>query len=161
MSPQLPREQEVPGYGRGTPAEEQRGAKMAKWAASRGLCELATIRKHQADQINQSQRPHLHMKSQPLYKEGRGSRRQMREWLFPEGLAVIYSCFNVFLLSICMHSYSFFSFFNIYLLLRERERQRAGEGQREIETQNMKQAPGSELSAQNPTPGSNSQTVRS
>ena len=36
-----------------------------------------------------------------------------------------------------------------------------GEGQRERETQNQKQAPGSELSAQSPTRGSNSQTVRS
>ena len=37
----------------------------------------------------------------------------------------------------------------------------AGEGQRERETQNLKQAPGSELSAQSPTWGSNSRTVRS
>ena len=48
---------------------------------------------------------------------------------------------------------------------RERERQRdraqAGEGQREREAQNPKQAPGSELSAQSPTQGSNPQTVRS
>ena len=39
----------------------------------------------------------------------------------------------------------------------ERERER----ERERETQNLKQAPGSELSAQSPTWGSNSQTVRS
>ena len=31
---------------------------------------------------------------------------------------------------------------------RERERERIGEGQRERETQNLKQAPGSELSAE-------------
>ena len=37
----------------------------------------------------------------------------------------------------------------------------SGEGQRERETQNPKQAPGSDLSAQSPTRGSNSQTVRS
>ena len=35
------------------------------------------------------------------------------------------------------------------------------EGQRERETQDPKQAPGSELSAQSPTRGSNSQTMRS
>ena len=44
---------------------------------------------------------------------------------------------------------------------REREREQAGEEQRERETQNLKQAPGSELSAQNPTWSSNSQAVRS
>ena len=51
---------------------------------------------------------------------------------------------------------------------RERERQRqrqrqsvSREGQRERETQNLKQAPGSELSAQSPTWGSNSWAVRS
>ena len=37
----------------------------------------------------------------------------------------------------------------------------AGEGQREREMQNPKQAPGSELSAQSPMRGSNSQTARS
>ena len=40
-------------------------------------------------------------------------------------------------------------FFNVYLFLRERDRV-AGKGQRERETQNPKQAPGSELSAQSP-----------
>ena len=39
--------------------------------------------------------------------------------------------------------------------LRDREREQAGVGQREGETQNPKQAPGSELSAQSPTRGSN------
>ena len=43
----------------------------------------------------------------------------------------------------------------VYLLLRERERESMGEGQRERETQNLKQAPGSELSAQSLTRGSN------
>ena len=50
-------------------------------------------------------------------------------------------------------------FFNVYLFLREWAW--AGEGQREGETQNPKQAPGSELSAQGPMRGLNSQTVRS
>ena len=40
---------------------------------------------------------------------------------------------------------------NIYSFLRDRAR--VGEGQRERETQNPKQAPGSELSAQSPTQG--------
>ena len=42
----------------------------------------------------------------------------------------------------------------------ETEREQVGEGQKERETQNPKQAPGSELSAQSPTGGSNSRTVR-
>ena len=42
-------------------------------------------------------------------------------------------------------------FFNVYIFLRQRER----------ETQNPKQAPGSELSAQNPLQGLSSQAVRS
>ena len=54
------------------------------------------------------------------------------------------------------NSGSFLYFFNVDLFLRERVR--AGEEQRERETQNPKQAPGSELSAQSPTQGSNSQT---
>ena len=37
----------------------------------------------------------------------------------------------------------------------------AGEGQKERETQNPNQAPGSELSAKNPMRGSNSREVRS
>ena len=48
---------------------------------------------------------------------------------------------------------------------RERERERAsaraGEGQRQRETQNPKEAPGIELSAQSPMQGSNSQITRS
>ena len=44
--------------------------------------------------------------------------------------------------------------FNVYLFLSERDRARAGEEQRERETQNIKQAPGCELSAQSPTWGS-------
>ena len=53
-------------------------------------------------------------------------------------------------------------FFNVYLFLRDREteqeqgRGREGEGDTDSEA-----APGSELSAQNPTRGSNSQTARS
>ena len=54
-------------------------------------------------------------------------------------------------------------FFNVYLFLRERETDgvQVGEGQRERETHSLKQAPGSELSAQSLMQGSNSRTVRS
>ena len=54
-------------------------------------------------------------------------------------------------------------FFNVYFFIFGTERDRAwtGEGQRERETQNRKQAPGSEPSAQSPTWGSNSRTARS
>ena len=55
-------------------------------------------------------------------------------------------------------------FFNVYFWQRERERERerawAGRG-RERGRQNLKQARGSELSAQSPMPGLNSQTARS
>ena len=43
----------------------------------------------------------------------------------------------------------------------ERDRGSGGGGERERETQNPKRAPGSELSAQSLTRGSNSQIVRS
>ena len=49
----------------------------------------------------------------------------------------------------------------IYFWQRERDRAWAGEGQRDRETQNPKQALGSELSAQSWTWGSGSQTARS
>ena len=59
----------------------------------------------------------------------------------------------------------FFNFFNVYLFLTERERERermGGEGaERQRETQNPKQAPGSKLSAQSLTRGLNSQSMRS
>ena len=45
--------------------------------------------------------------------------------------------------------------------LRERDRVQVGEGQGERGTQNLKQAPGSKLSAQSLMWVSNSQTVRS
>ena len=48
-----------------------------------------------------------------------------------------------------------------YFWVTERDRARAGEGQGERETQNPKQAPGSEPSAQSPTWGSNPRTRRS
>ena len=52
--------------------------------------------------------------------------------------------------------------FNVYLFLKERETEREQEGEdRDKETRNPKQAPGSELSAQSPTWGSNSRNVRS
>ena len=51
---------------------------------------------------------------------------------------------------------------NVYLFLRGRETESEwGGAEREWKTQNPKQAPGSELSAQSPTRGSNPQTVRS
>ena len=63
--------------------------------------------------------------------------------------------------------YVLFNFLNVPLILREREREREraseheqGKG-RERETQNLKQAPGSGLSTQSLTRGSNSQTVGS
>ena len=53
----------------------------------------------------------------------------------------------------------FIYFFIVYLLLRKSTQ--AGKGQRKRETQNLKEAPGSELSAKSPTWGLNPQTVRS
>ena len=48
------------------------------------------------------------------------------------------------------------NFFNVYLFLRQRETEHEwGEGQRERETQNRKQAPGSKPSAQSPMRGLN------
>ena len=52
-------------------------------------------------------------------------------------------------------------FFNVYLFLRDKETAWAGEKQRERETQNLKQTPGSELSAQSLTWGLNPRTARS
>ena len=49
----------------------------------------------------------------------------------------------------------------VYFWERDRDRAWVGEGQREMETQNLKQVPGSELSAQRLIQDSNSQTVRS
>ena len=49
----------------------------------------------------------------------------------------------------------FYYFFNVYVYLRVRDRAREVEGQKERETQNLKQAPDSELSVQSPTWGSN------
>ena len=47
-------------------------------------------------------------------------------------------------------------FFILFMFIFERERQSMNGGGAERETQNMKQAPGSELSAKSPTWGSNS-----
>ena len=55
----------------------------------------------------------------------------------------------------------FKNFFNIYLFLRQRETKHERGRVRERETQNLEQAPGSEPSAQIPTRGSNSWTMRS
>ena len=46
----------------------------------------------------------------------------------------------------------------IFIFETERDRASVGKGQRERETQNLKQVPVCELSAQSPTRGSNSQT---
>ena len=57
---------------------------------------------------------------------------------------------------------SFFKFFfhRLFIFGTERDRVWTGEGQRERETQNRKQAPGSEPSVQSLTQGSNSRTAR-
>ena len=55
----------------------------------------------------------------------------------------------------------FFTFLKIFTYFWEKERVRAGKEQKERETQNPKQGPGSELSAQSPMRGSNPGTVRS
>ena len=52
-------------------------------------------------------------------------------------------------------------FLNVYLFLRETETECEWVRGRERETQNLKQAPGSGLSAQSPTQGPNSRTARS
>ena len=59
--------------------------------------------------------------------------------------------------------YLFFNllFLNVYLFLTHTDRVQVGEGHRKRETQNLEQAPGSELSAQSPTQVWNSQTARS
>ena len=54
-----------------------------------------------------------------------------------------------------------FFFQRLFIFGTERDRAWTGEGQRERETQNRKQAPGSEPSAQSPPRGSNSRTARS
>ena len=54
-----------------------------------------------------------------------------------------------------------FCVFNVHLFLRQRETENEQGRVRERETQNLKQAPGSELSAQSLTWGSNSRTARS
>ena len=55
----------------------------------------------------------------------------------------------------------FLNFFLIFNFERKRDRAWLGEGQRERESQNLKQDPGSEVSAQSPMRGSDPQTVRS
>ena len=54
-----------------------------------------------------------------------------------------------------------FFFQHLFIFGTKRDRAWTGEGQRERETQNRKQPPGSEPSAQSPTQGSNSRTARS
>ena len=55
----------------------------------------------------------------------------------------------------------FFKYVFIWERERERDIEQEGERQRERETQDPKQTPGSELSAQSPTRGSNPRTARS
>ena len=70
------------------------------------------------------------------------------------------------LLTLCLYlskinKHFFFNFFHVYLFLRQRQSMNGGESERERETQNLKQAPGSEQSAQSLTRISNSYTARS
>ena len=68
---------------------------------------------------------------------------------------------------IWLHSISYFRFFLLrffkclFIFKSQRDRAWVGEGQRERETQNLKQDPGSEPLAQRPMWGSNPWTVRS
>ena len=59
------------------------------------------------------------------------------------------------------HDTNSFFFFNLFIFERQRETEHEGGRVREGETQNLKQAPGPERSAQSPTRGSNSRSVRS
>ena len=61
---------------------------------------------------------------------------------------------------VCVCVCSLIFFLNVCLFLRGRQSVSGGEAERERETQNPKQAPGSEWSAQSPTWGSNSRTAR-
>ena len=66
-------------------------------------------------------------------------------------------------LCVCLFCFVLKKFFfqRLFIFGTERDRAWTGEGPRERETQNLKQASGSELSAQSPTPGSNLWTMRS
>ena len=65
-------------------------------------------------------------------------------------------CYLLILILLCICTYRL-SFFNVYFW--ERERMGVGEAQRERTTQNLKQTPGSELSAESLTWGPNPQTM--
>ena len=85
-------------------------------------------------------------------------------WVYRIFIGTVY--FYVFLMFSLRANYQMLFLFYFYLIFSniyfwERDGTRAGEGRRERETQNPKQAPGSELSAQGPMRGSNSGTVRS
>ena len=67
---------------------------------------------------------------------------------------------NILLVSLYFLYFFFFLIFKC-LFLRGRDRARAGEGQKKGETEILKQAPGSEVSAQSPTWGLNPPTARS
>ena len=82
---------------------------------------------------------------------------------FPTVPKVLYSILSMYFFFAKFDNYFFFNFFFNVLFIFGTERDRAwtGVGQRERETQNRKQAPGSEPSAQSLTRGSNSRTARS
>ena len=83
---------------------------------------------------------------------------------FCSNATLFFVCLCVCLFYHCIFVISLFffkNFFNVYLFLRQRETEHEWGRVRERETQNLKQAPGSELPAQSPTRGSNSRTVRS
>ena len=79
-----------------------------------------------------------------------------------KGIIFIYLFIYLFILFYFIFLIFFFKFFStFYLFLEQRETEHEWGRGRERETQNRKQAPGSELSAQSPTWGLNSRTVRS
>ena len=67
--------------------------------------------------------------------------------------------FVLFVVVVCFFIECILFFFNVYLFLRQRETEYERGRLRERETQNLKQAPGSELSAQSLTRGLNSLTA--
>ena len=90
-----------------------------------------------------------------------GEQLEVKFWM--KQSTVILNLYRSLFLRRSLYFFKFFYMF--YLFLREREREREsmsrGGAERERETQNPKQAPSSELSAQSQTWGSNSWTMRS
>ena len=92
------------------------------------------------------------------------SPQRLHHFTFPPAAcrSPIFSTPLPILVILCL--FNFLKIFNVsYFRERQRERDRAwvGERQKERETQNLKQSPGSKRSAQSPTQGSNPRTVRS